>query len=121
MKQQAERVDIKSILMGKVTLDTRILICGWVRTRRDSKAGISFIQVHDGSSFDPLQVVVPSDLENYESEVKKTSSGCSVKVSGLLVKSEGKGQSYEIQVDSFEVLGWVDDPELSYCKEKTHI
>ena len=120
MKQQAERVDIKSVLAGKVTIDTRILICGWVRSRRDSKAGISFIQVHDGSSFDPLQVVVPSDLENYESEVKKTSAGCSVVVSGLLVKSEGKGQSFEIQSDSLEVLGWVDDPESYPIAKKRH-
>jgi len=120
MKQQAEQVVIKNILAGKVAIDTRTLICGWVRTRRDSKAGISFIQVHDGSSFDPLQVVVPSDLENYESEVKKTSAGCSVIVSGLLVKSEGKGQSFEIQVDSFEVLGWVDDPESYPIAKKRH-
>ena len=120
MKQQAEQVAIKKILLEKVAIDTRIQICGWVRTRRDSKAGISFIQVHDGSSFDPLQVVVPSDLENYESEVQKTSAGCSVVVSGLLVKSEGKGQSFEIQADSFEVLGWVDDPESYPIAKKRH-
>lgn len=118
--KQAIGVTINKILAGDIALDTRILVRGWIRTRRDSKAGISFLQVHDGTCFDPIQVIVPKELENYESEVKKISAGCSVIVSGLLVKSEGKGQDFEIQADAVEVLGWVDDPESYPIAKKRH-
>lgn len=118
--KQAISVTINKILAGDIALDTRVLVRGWIRTRRDSKAGISFLQVHDGTCFDPIQVIVPKELENYESEVKKISAGCSVVVSGLLVKSEGKGQDFEIQADSVDVLGWVDDPESYPIAKKRH-
>ena len=120
MMKLGNNVTIKKILSGGVDLETPVSIQGWARTRRDSKAGISFIQVHDGTCFNPLQVVVPSEIENYESEVKKISAGCSVIVSGLLVKSEGKGQDYEIQADTVNVLGWVDDPESYPVAKKRH-
>ena len=64
-----------------------IEIRGWVRTKRDSKAGFSFVNVGDGSCFDPIQVVVPSDLDNYEDEVRRLTSGCSVIVKGTVVES----------------------------------
>lgn len=117
---QIINIAIKKALAGDIEPDTHVLVRGWIRTRRDSKAGISFLQVHDGTSFDPIQVVVPSELANYESEVKKLSAGCSVVVSGLLVKSEGKGQDFEIQADSVAVLGWVDDPESYPIAKKRH-
>ena len=81
---------IKDALAGKPALGEEITVRGWVRTRRDSKAGFSFVNVHDGSCFDPIQVVAPADLENYEDEVKKLTSGCSVICSGKLVESGAK-------------------------------
>src|SRR5210317_2423772 len=94
---------IKSALTGKPGIGSEITVQGWVRTRRDSKAGFSFINVHDGSCFDPIQVVAPNDLDNYESEVLKLTTGCAVVCRGTLVESAGRGQKYEIQAESIAV------------------
>jgi asparaginyl-tRNA synthetase len=104
-------VDVASALQGKVPTGTEVTVRGWVRTRRDSKAGLSFIHLHDGSCFDPIQVVAPAKLPNYENEVKKLTSGCSVIATGVLSASQGQGQAVELQADRVEVVGWVDDPE----------
>src|SRR5687768_16075867 len=74
----ADHADITAILKGTVPAGTRASVRGCVRTRRDSKAGLSFIHVHDGSCFDPLQVVASKELANYDSEVAKLTTGCSV-------------------------------------------
>jgi asparaginyl-tRNA synthetase len=94
---------IKDALAGKPAIGAEITIRGWVRTRRDSKAGFSFINVHDGSCFDPIQVVAPGELENYSNEVLKLTSGCAVECSGTLVESAGRGQQYEIQGSDIRV------------------
>jgi asparaginyl-tRNA synthetase len=107
----ADHADIASILKGQVPVGNRVTVRGWVRTRRDSKAGLSFIHVHDGSCFDAIQVVAPAQLRNYESDVLKITSGCAVIASGTLARSQGQGQVVEIQADSLDVVGWVDDPE----------
>ena len=93
---------------------------GWVRTRRDSKAGLSFLNVHDGTCFAPLQVVAPGDLPNYQDEVLKLGAGCSVAVTGELVASQGQGQSVELKAAAIEVVGWVDDPETYPMQPKRH-
>ncbi len=111
---------ITDVLNGKFSPGERIAVEGWVRTRRDSKAGFSFVAVHDGSCFDALQIVAPNDLENYESEVQKLSTGCSVHVEGTLVESQGKGQSLEIKADTVTVVGWVADPETYPMQPKRH-
>lgn len=98
----------------------RVEIRGWVRTRRDSKAGISFLNVHDGSCQEPIQVVAPSSLANYQSEVRHLTAGASVVCVGALVKSQGKGQSYEIQADEVRVVGMVEDPETYPVQPKAH-
>ena len=107
----AEYVDVSSALKGTRPAGSRVTIRGWVRTRRDSKAGLSFVHVHDGSCFDPIQVVASKDLPNYDSEVRRLSTGCSVIATGVLAESQGKGQAIELQADTVEVVGWVDDPE----------
>ncbi|MFT4799948.1 MAG: asparaginyl-tRNA synthetase [Candidatus Azotimanducaceae bacterium] len=112
--------DIKAALKGEVAINSTITVKGWIRSKRDSKAGISFLAVHDGSSFDPIQAVVPNTLDNYETEVLKITTGAGVIVTGTLVESEGKGQSVEIQATSVEVLGWVDDPETYPIAKKRH-
>ena len=106
-------VSVEHALAGKIPAGGEVTVRGWVRTRRDSKAGLSFVNVSDGSCFAPIQAVVPSDLANYEDEVKKLTAGCSVVVTGTLVASQGQGQSFEIQASAVEVVGWVEDP-LTY-------
>ena len=93
---------------------------GWVRTRRDSKAGLSFINVSDGSCFDALQVVAPDSLSNYASEVLHLSAGCSLIAEGELVASQGKGQGFELSASRIEVVGLVDDPETYPIQPKPH-
>src|SRR3982750_3560054 len=107
----AAYADVASVLKGTVSPGSPVAARGWVRTRRDSKAGLSFVHVHDGSCFDPLQVVAPASLANYDSEIKKLTTGCSVIATGTLTASQGQAQALEIQAQSVEVVGWVDDPD----------
>ena len=111
---------VKQLFSGDTAVNTTVTVRGWVRTRRDSKAGISFLQVHDGSCFNPIQGVIPSNLENYETEVLKLTTGCSVKLTGQLVESQGKGQKFEVQCDQLLVLGWVEDPDTYPIQPKPH-
>ncbi len=111
---------VVSMLKGKVPIGQVVTVHGWVRSKRDSKAGISFIAIHDGSAFDSIQAVVPNDLVNYESEVLPITTGCAVAITGELVASQGKGQSVEIQATEVEVIGLVDDPESYPIAKKRH-
>ncbi len=111
---------ISAALKGQIATGSIVTVKGWLRSKRDSKAGISFLAIHDGTAFDAIQAVVPAELENYTSEVLKLSAGCSVVVSGELVESQGKGQSVEIQATAVEVLGWVDDAESYPIAKKRH-
>ncbi|HAS51368.1 MAG TPA: asparagine--tRNA ligase [Gammaproteobacteria bacterium] len=111
---------ISAILSGQVPVGSPVVVQGWVRTRRDSKAGLSFVTVHDGSCFDPLQIIAPADLPNYASEVVHLTAGCAVRVSGELVASTGKGQTVELRADRIEVVGWVEDPETYPIAPKAH-
>ncbi len=113
-------VSIAGAFSQKTPLDSSVTIKGWIRTRRDSKAGFSFLAVHDGSCFDAIQVVAPNTLANYTSEVLHLNTGCSVIVTGKLVQSQGKGQSREIQADSVKVVGWVEDPDTYPASAKQH-
>lgn len=99
---------------------SKIRIKGWVRTRRDSKAGLSFVHVNDGTCFDPIQIVAPNSLPNYESVVLKLTTGCSVDCTGTLTASQGKGQRCEIQADSLELIGDVEDPDTYPISPKQH-
>src|SRR5688572_23613016 len=88
---------VRDALAGRVSVGEKVTVRGWVRTRRDSKAGISFITVNDGSGQDSIQVVAPNSLANYDSEIVHLTAGCAVIATGTLVQSQGKGQSFEIQ------------------------
>src|SRR5436305_7447293 len=81
---------------------------GWVRTRRDSKAGFSFLELNDGSSQGNLQIVAPGTLPNYESEIKKLGVGCSVTVEGEVKASPAAGQSTEVHASKVVIHGWAD-------------
>ena len=124
-------VSVEHALAGKLPAGGEVTVRGWVRTRRDSKAGLSFVNVSDGSCFAPIQVVAPDSLANYESEIKHLTTGCAVVATGTLVPSQGQGQSFEIQASSVEVVGWVEDPltypmqpkqhSLEYLREFAHL
>jgi asparaginyl-tRNA synthetase len=80
-------VPVADVLQGRVAVDQEVTVRGWVRTRRDSKAGISFLAVYDGSCFDPVQAVINNSLPNYNEEVLRLTTGCSVIVTGVVVAS----------------------------------
>lgn len=113
-------VPVADVLHGRVAVDSEVTVRGWVRTRRDSKAGISFIAVYDGSCFNPVQAVVNNSLNNYQEEVLRLTTGCSVVITGKVVESPGEGQSFEIQATHVEVIGWVDDPDTYPMAAKRH-
>ncbi|MBU2870562.1 asparagine--tRNA ligase [Colwellia sp. E2M01] len=113
-------IAITDVLAGKFPVNESITVHGWIRTRRDSKAGISFLALHDGSCFDAIQAIVPNELDNYESDILKLTTGCSVKVTGVLVESPGQGQAFEIQATAVEVLGFVEDPDTYPMAAKRH-
>jgi asparaginyl-tRNA synthetase len=113
-------LSVRSILAGQAPADRPVTVRGWVRTRRDSKAGVSFVHVSDGSAFHPVQVVAPSSLPNYASEVQKLTAGCSVEATGKIVPSPAKGQPFEMQAEAIRVIGWIDDPDTYPIQPKPH-
>src|SRR4030088_1076038 len=74
-----------------------IVLEAWVRTRRDSKGGFSFLELNDGSCFGNVQVLAGQDLPNYESEIKHLTTGCSVVVEGIVNMSRARGQPTDVR------------------------
>jgi asparaginyl-tRNA synthetase len=109
-----------AILADLAPKDTPVTVKGWVRTRRDSKAGISFVNVSDGSGFHPVQVVAPNTLANYNDEVMRLTAGCAVEATGTIVPSPAKGQPFEMQASAIRVVGWVEDPDSYPIQPKPH-
>ena len=110
---------IKDILKNGKAGD-KVTVNAWLRSRRDSKAGISFLALSDGSCQGTLQAVVPNTLANYDSEILKLTKDCAVTVSGELVASPGAEQSVELAATSVVVVGWIDDPETYPVSPKRH-
>src|SRR5690242_11322989 len=106
-----QHFDVRAILAGQATSDAPVTVRGWVRTRRDSKAGISFVHLSDGSAFHPVQVVAPNTLPNYEGEVLKLSAGCAVEATGTIVPSPAEAQPFQTQASALKVIGWAQDPD----------
>ncbi len=115
-----KELSVRAILAGEAPQDMPVTVKGWVRTRRDSKAGISFVHLSDGSAFHPLQVVAPNTLPNYDGEVLRLSAGCAVAATGMIVPSPARGQPFEMQASALRVIGWVDDPETYPIQPKPH-
>ena len=69
-------LSIADILKGAAAVGDTVEVRGWVRTRRDAKAGLSFLALHDGSCFDTLQVVATATLANYDNDVLRLTTGC---------------------------------------------
>ncbi|NQT94339.1 MAG: asparagine--tRNA ligase, partial [Lentisphaerae bacterium] len=95
-----------------------VTVCGWVKTRRDSKGGFSFLAINDGSCLDNIQVVADEGLANYETEIRHLSTGCSVRVRGRIVESPGTGQAVEVHADAVDVLGHADPEAYPLQKKK---
>lgn len=110
---------VVDVLQGRVPVDSEVTVQGWVRTRRDSKARISFLAVYDGSCFNPVQAVIENNLPNYNDEVLHLTAGCSVEVTRKVVAS-GQGQSFEIHASQVRVVGMVDDPDTYPMAAKRH-
>ncbi|HET9683130.1 MAG TPA: asparagine--tRNA ligase [Gemmatimonadaceae bacterium] len=113
-------LSVRSILAGQAPSDRPVTVRGWVRTRRDSKAGLSFVHVSDGSCFHPVQVVAQATLANYAAEIQRLTAGCAVEATGTIVPSPAKGQPFEMQATHVDVVGWVDDPDTYPIQPKPH-
>ncbi len=96
-----------------------VTLQGWIRTRRDSKGGFSFLELNDGSCLSNIQIVADAKLANYESEIKQLSAGCSITVRGEVNASGGKEQATEIHAAEIIVHGWAD-PEAYPLQKKRH-
>src|SRR5437667_3895308 len=116
----ASRFTVREVLAGRAPQGASVTVRGWVRTRRDSKAVFSFVNVSDGSSFHPVQVVAANTLPNYSQEILKLTAGCALEAVGNIVPSPAKGQPFEMQADGLRVIGWVDDPDTNPIQPKPH-
>jgi asparaginyl-tRNA synthetase len=102
----------------KSSIGRQARVQGWVRTRRDSKGGFSFIEVNDGSCLANVQVVADGSLPNYESEIQKLGAGCSITVEGEIKASQGQGQETEVAASKVIVHGWADPQEYPLQKKR---
>jgi len=111
-------VKVKEALTEKL-IGEKVIVSGWVRTRRDSKAGFSFLEVNDGSTIYNIQVLANSDLPNYQSEILKIGIGSSVQIEGEVVASPGKEQATEVKALSVKVFGYADPATYPLQKKGT--
>ncbi|MCG6931655.1 MAG: asparagine--tRNA ligase, partial [Desulfofustis sp.] len=105
-------------LLADVPVGKAVVVAGWVRTRRDT-SGFSFVEINDGSCQANIQVIADRNLANYEKEIKKLTTGCSLIVEGELTQSPAKGQRVEVQAKRIAVVGWAD-PESYPLQKKRH-
>lgn len=110
---------VVDVLKGKYAVGESVTVKGWVRTRRDSKAGLSFIALHDGSCFDPVQVIALNSLSNY-ADIQRLTAGCSLSVTGTVKESQGQGQALEIEATEVEIVGLVENPDTYPMAAKRH-
>ena len=99
-------------------LGEQIEVKGWLKTRRDAK-GFSFLELNDGSAPANLQIIADQDLANYQSEISRLTTGCSLRALGTLAASPAKGQEFELQADEIEIYGWAD-PDTYPLQKKRH-
>ena len=106
-------------LLAYAEIGSKATVMGWVRTKRESKGGFSFVEINDGSCMSNLQVIASDRLPNYREEISRIQTGCSVRITGTVVASPGKGQKVELEADAMEVLGWAD-PSSYPLQKKRH-
>src|SRR6478672_6518408 len=117
----APPMDTVSVAVARTpeAIGRTVTLRGWVRTRRDSKGGFSFLELNDGSCQGNVQVVAPGELPNYESVVKHLHTGASVVVEGEVKASPAKGQPTEVHARRVERIGDAD-PETYPLQKKGH-
>ncbi len=113
-----DRISVAEALREEA-IDRQITLQGWVRTRRDSKAGFSFVELNDGSCLANIQMICDASLPNYEAEIRKLTAGCSITALGVVKPSAGKGQSRELHATEVTVHGWAD-PRTYPLQKKRH-
>lgn len=110
-------MDVKDLFIKKEELmNKEVEISGWIRNHRKQK-DFGFIDFSDGTCFKHVQLVYTNELDSFE-EITKLKIGSAIKVDGLLVKSEGAGQEFEIRVKNIELLG--DCPDDYPMQPKRH-
>lgn len=97
--------------------EEQVTVKGWVRTKRELK-GFAFIELSDGSSLANLQIVLDNNLPDYETVIKRLSTGASMSATGRLVPSQGKGQRIELKADSAIVYGEADSATYPLQKKR---
>ena len=112
-----KRTKIKDLLDRKEERQ-EVLVKGWVRTRRDSKGGFSFIELNDGSCLANIQVIAEHSLKNFLELDKQITTGSCMAITGKLVISQGKGQKMEIQSTELELYGTADAETFPLQKKR---
>lgn len=116
-----EKINILDIYHNKINFNKNIIISGWVRSCRHSKLGISFLQIYDGSCFHSIQVIVKKNIiKNYKEKILKLHVGCSMIIHGILIKSIGKKQFFEILSNKINIIGLVNNPNKYPISPKKH-
>lgn len=95
-----------SSLLTEGSSGHQVTVCGWIRTRRESK-GVAFLALSDGSSQDTLQVVIPQNAPAFQM-LSRCNTGAAIQVTGVLRESPGKGQAYEVEASDIVVFGNAD-------------
>src|SRR5690625_4881202 len=109
---------VRQVLDGDIACGSEVTIRGWVRTRRDSKAGFSFIHVNDGSGLNNLQLVAGRELPNYDNEIRRLTAGCAIVCRGKVVESRGRGQSVENKRKKMKWPAWLENRKTNPAKPK---
>ncbi len=112
-----ERTKIKRILSSGEP-GVRFRAAGWVRTRRDSKGGFSFIELNDGSCLANLQIIADWKTPGFSELVGDIHTGSSMVAEGVLEASPGKGQRVELHADFLEIFGRADPAEYPLQKKR---
>ncbi len=108
---------IKTV-MNSFVKEREVTVAGWIRTRRDSKGGFSFIELNDGSCLKNIQIIADNSLPNYAKDIQQLFPGASIRVTGMLVASQGKGQAVEIQAKEIHVFGHSDPTQYPLEKQR---
>ena len=118
-----------TLAMDNAMIGKKVQLNGWLRTKRESKGGFSFLEINDGSSLSNIQIIADNTLSNYEDVIRKLTTGCSLTVTGILHPSPGKGQLVELHAESINVVGQADSSfpiqkkrhSLEYLREMAHL
>ncbi len=114
-----QKYSVKALLAGAAAIGTTVRVQGWLRSRRTSKGGFSFLTIHDGSAFAGMQILAPDGLANY-ADITDLGPGCALDVRGQLRASPGADQDFEIHADAVDIVGRVLDPQTYPIAKKRH-